>query len=50
MSSDIKAVLEEYNDVFPNDLLPRLPPVRWGFEFKIELRKIHPQCTDPYTN
>ena len=33
----IKAVLEEYDNVFPKDLPPGLPLVRRGFKFKIEL-------------
>ena len=33
----VKAVLEEYDDVFPKDLPPGLPPVREGFEFRIDL-------------
>ena len=43
----IKAVLEEYDDVFPNDLLPRLPLVRWGLEFKIELEDDTPPVHRP---
>ena len=37
MPPEIKAVLEEYDDVFPDDLPLGLPPLRRGFEFKIEL-------------
>ena len=33
----VKAVLEDYDDVFPEDLPPGLPPKRQGYEFKIEL-------------
>ena len=37
-----KAVLKEYEDIFPQDLPPRLPPVRMGHKFKIDLEdKIH---------
>ena len=36
--AEIKAVLDEYEDVFPNDLPPRLPPICKGHEFKIELK------------
>ena len=34
---NIKAVLLDYKDIFSTDLPPRLPPVRMGHEFKIEL-------------
>ena len=37
LPEEIKAILKEYNDVFPKDLPPRLPPIRKGHEFKIEL-------------
>ena len=43
----IKAVLEEYDDVFPDDLPPGLPPVRRGFEFKIELEDDTPPVHRP---
>ena len=33
----IKAVLKEYEDIFPQDLPPRLTPVRMGHEFRINL-------------
>ena len=33
----IRAVLEEYDDVFPQDLPQGLPPVRQGHEFHIHL-------------
>ena len=33
----MKVVLEEYDDVFPADLPPGLPPIREGFEFTIHL-------------
>ena len=33
----IKAILLDYKDIFPTDLPPGLPPVRMGYEFKIEL-------------
>ena len=35
--SSIRAVLEEFDDVFPQDLPLGLPPVREGHEFKIDL-------------
>ena len=33
----MKAVLEEYDDVFPVDFPPGLPPIREGFKFTIHL-------------
>ena len=33
----IKVVLNDYENVFPKDLPARLPPIRKGYEFKIEL-------------
>ena len=35
--SSIHAVLEEFDDVFPQDFPLGLPPVREGHEFKIDL-------------
>ena len=43
----IKAVLEEYDNAFPDDLPPGLPPVRRGFEFKIELEDNTPPVHRP---
>ena len=37
LPSSIRAVLEEFYDVFPQDLPLGLPPVREGHEFKIDL-------------
>ena len=37
LPSQIHAVLEEFDDVFPQDLPLGLPPVRQGHEFKIDL-------------
>ena len=37
LPSPIRAVLEEFDDVFPQDLPLGLPPVRQGHEFKIDL-------------
>ena len=34
---EIKAVLDDYEDVFPKDLPSGLPPICKGHEFKIEL-------------
>ena len=38
LPAKIKAVLNDYDDVFPKDLPPGLPPIRKGHEFKIELK------------
>ena len=43
----IKAVLDEYEDVFPKDLPPGLPPIRKGHEFKIELEDNAPPVHRP---
>ena len=40
MPKEIKAVLQEYQDVFPSDLPSGVPPVRKGHKFKIELEEI----------
>ena len=37
LPSHIRAVLEEFDDVFPQDLPLGLPPVRQGHEFRIDL-------------
>ena len=37
LPDSIRAVLQEYNDIFPQDLPRGLPPVRKGHEFKIKL-------------
>ena len=37
LPSQIRVVLEEFDDVFPQDLPLGLPPVREGYEFKIYL-------------
>ena len=34
---EIKAVFNDYEDAFPKDLPPRLPPIHKGHKFKIEL-------------
>ena len=47
MLEEIKAVLQEYKDIFPTDLPPRLPPVRMGHEFKIELEDETPPIHRP---
>ena len=38
LPAKIKAVLNDYEDVFAKDLPPRLPPLRKGHELKIELK------------
>ena len=43
----MKAVLEDYDDVFPEDLPPGLPPKRQGYEFKIELENNVPPVHRP---
>ena len=51
LPKEIKAVLKKYDDVFPKDLPPRLPPICKGHEFKIELEDdTPPVCTSRYTN
>ena len=47
MPEEIKAVLQEYKDIFPTDLPPGLPPVRMGHEFKIELKDDTPPIHRP---
>ena len=47
MPEEIKAVLQEYKDIFPTDLPPGLPPVRMGHEFKIELEDDTPSIHKP---
>ena len=37
MPKEIEAVLKEFEDIFPKDLPPGLPPIRKGHEFKIDL-------------
>ena len=43
----IRAVLEEFDDVFPQDLPLRLLPVRQGHEFKIDLEDDVPPDPSP---
>ena len=43
----VKAVLKDYDDVFPDDLPPGLPPKRQGYEFKIELEDNVPPVHRP---
>ena len=44
---EIRAVLNDYEDVFPKDLPPGLPPIRKGHEFKIELKDDTPPVHRP---
>ena len=47
LPSSIRAVLEEFDDVFPQDLPLGLPPVREGHEFKIDLEDEAPPVHRP---
>ena len=47
MLEEIKAVLQEYKDIFPMDLPPRLPLIRMGHEFKIKLEDDTPPTHRP---
>ena len=47
LPKSIKAILLDYKDIFPTDLPPRLPPVRMGHEFKIELEDNTPPIHRP---
>ena len=47
LPSQIHAVLEEFDDVFPQDLPLGLPPVREGHEFKIDLEDEVPPIHHP---
>ena len=47
MPREIKAVLQEYKDIFPTDLPPGLPLVRMGHEFKIKLEDDTPPIHKP---
>ena len=47
MPEEIKAVLNEFKDVFPCDLPPGLPPVRQGHQFRIELEDDTPPVHRP---
>ena len=47
LPEEIKAVLKIYDDVFPKDLPPTLPPIRKGHEFKIELEDDTPPVHRP---
>ena len=47
---EIEAVLEEFEDMFPQDLPPGLPPIRMVHEFKIDLEDDTPQYISPSTS
>ena len=47
LPSPIRAVLEEFDDVFPLDLPLGLPPMRQGHEFKIDLEDDVPPGPSP---
>ena len=47
LPAEIKAVLDEYEDVFPKDLPPGFPPIRKGHKFKIELEDDAPPVHRP---
>ena len=47
LPSHIHAVLEEFDDVFPQDLPLGLPPVHQGHEFKIDLEDDVPPVHRP---
>ena len=42
MPQEIEAVLKEFEDIFPKDLPPGLPPIHNGYEFKIDLEDYTP--------
>ena len=47
MPKSIKAVSLDYKDIFPTNLPPRLPLVRMGHEFKIQLEDDTPPFHRP---
>ena len=47
LPEEIKAVLKKYDDVFPKDSPPGLPPICKGNEFKIELEDDTPPVHQP---
>ena len=49
LPSHICVVLEEFDDVFPQDLPLGLPPVHQGHEFRIDLEDDVPRFIAPYT-
>ena len=47
LPTNVRAILEEFDDVFPQELPQGLPPMRQGHEFKIELKDNHPPANRP---
>ena len=47
LPQEIEAVLKEFEDIFPKDLPPGLPPIRKGHEFKIDLEDDTPPVHRP---
>ncbi len=47
MPDNIKKVLEEFSDVFPEDLPPGIPPKRLGHQFRIDLEDDTPPVHRP---
>ena len=47
LPDSIRTVLEEYDDVFPQDLPQGLPPIRQGHEFRIDLEDDVPPIHRP---
>ena len=47
LPADIQTVLQDFDDIFPDDLPPGLPPKRQGHEFKIELEDNVPPVHRP---
>ena len=47
MPTEIEAVLNDYEDIFPEDLPPGLPPIIKGHEFRIELKDDTPPVHRP---
>ena len=43
----VKAILKEYRDIFPEELLSGLPPICRGHQFKIELEVDVPPVHKP---
>ena len=48
LPTEIKAILNDYEDVFPKDLPPGLLPICKGNEFKIELEDDAPPVHWPF--
>ena len=43
----LECILKEYEDIFPQDLPPRLTPIRMGHEFRIDLEDDTPLVHRP---